>query len=221
MSNATKPGPLWIIDDEEELASLLKVGITMKLDVDIVCHKSADEATGALQAAKITPPSVVLLDFNMPGTNGLDWVDAYPPQLTPPLVVLMSGVLTREVALRAANGRLHGVLEKPMSIDLVVGAVRSALAYKASLQANKELLFRYDELASQLAEAQEHFAERLRFLEERWMQETGKPWPSNDKKRFLADAIKERSRLIFISETRSKIEEIELVIGSLTDTKAS
>ena len=87
--------------------------------------ETAQDLPGALaMAAQNGPFDVVILDFNMPGMNGLDGLRAALEAIESTPVALISGVASREDAEKALDMGAAGFLPKTLSAKSLVNAVR-------------------------------------------------------------------------------------------------
>src|SRR5436190_8213161 len=82
---------LLLVDDDQRFLKLLRMVLEDAPEFDVVGE--AYEGAGALQAARELEPDVVLLDVNLPDTNGFD--------LTPRLASEAGGL---EVVLTSSRG---------------------------------------------------------------------------------------------------------------------
>jgi UDP-3-O-acyl N-acetylglucosamine deacetylase len=120
----TQTGPILIVDDEASIRKSLE-GVLG--DDGYACLHAADgaEALALLESRK---PALVLLDIWMPGMDGIETlrrIKEISPQ-TP--VVMMSGHATIATAIKATQAGASDFIEKPLELDLTLGAIRRALA---------------------------------------------------------------------------------------------
>ena len=94
--------------------------------------ESAAEATAALELAHRHPPDLALLDFRMPGMDGVTLWDALREMLGDrcPKVLFVSGSPPEEVRARAEGRALRpvGYVKKPFHLDDLHKVVTEALA---------------------------------------------------------------------------------------------
>ena len=121
-----RPGPLRIllVDDDPALRTLLRTTFEVA-DVDVDEAAGADDACRRIDEAR---PSVIVLDVNMPGTNGLDLcrqLKASPQTSAIPVILLTGG--SDEVAAEAKRLGADAFLRKPFSpLELLAAAERLA-----------------------------------------------------------------------------------------------
>ena len=85
-------------------------------------------ALTALQRIKILVPSVVFLDINMPGLNGLEVFSYFnrEPYLANTVVYIVSSETDPDLIRQAMALGAKGYLTKPVSLDEVEKALRDA-----------------------------------------------------------------------------------------------
>jgi len=71
---------------------------------------------------------VLILDYNMPGMNGLGGLDAAQTAYPATKVVLMSGVANRDVANKAMASGAHGFIPKSLTAASLVNAIKFILS---------------------------------------------------------------------------------------------
>jgi len=111
-----------VVDDDEELV----VSIRAALERDGIDVRSARNAVQALALVQSSRPDVVLVDLMMPVAGGWDFIQrlrsgAGPSDLP---IVLISAMHT--LADEAKRLGVTRFLQKPFSLDALVGAVRDA-----------------------------------------------------------------------------------------------
>src|SRR5262249_58598047 len=114
---------VWIADDDESIrfvlgAALREAGRTVREFAD---------ADDLLEATRDESPSVVLTDVRMPGTGGLQLLEALKARGLAAPVIIMSAYT--DVASTAAAYRkgAFDYLPKPFDLDQAVAAVERAL----------------------------------------------------------------------------------------------
>ena len=92
----------------------------------------AADGAEALALLRSANPALVLLDIWMPGMDGIETlrrIKEIQPQ-TP--VIMMSGHATIATAIKATQAGASDFIEKPLELDLTLGAIRRALATRTS-----------------------------------------------------------------------------------------
>jgi DNA-binding response OmpR family regulator len=120
-----KPINVLVIEDEADIQDVVAVNLRAE-GYKVVCE--ADGLAG-LEAAKLHPPDIVLLDLLLPGMDGLDvcrQLRAYPAtQQVPVIMVTCKGKETDKV-LGLGIGA-DDYLVKPFSIDELLARVKAVL----------------------------------------------------------------------------------------------
>jgi DNA-binding NarL/FixJ family response regulator len=128
MSDMSPIGVL-IIDDHRMFAESLARLLAAEGDITVL--GVATSAAAAFTLADDTHPQVVLVDYQMPGQDGLEIVVELKRR-SPELIVLMiSGVVDETVLLAAIDAGCAGFLTKDRAAAEVAAAVRSAVAGEA------------------------------------------------------------------------------------------
>jgi two-component system phosphate regulon response regulator PhoB len=114
-----------IAEDDESLRALMRLTV----DVGEFDIEEAEDGNSALEAARATPPDVVLLDWMMPGLSGLDLCRALradPTTAGAKIVMVTARVMPEDRDAAMAAGADHFV-GKPFSPVALLDTVRHAL----------------------------------------------------------------------------------------------
>ena len=117
---------LLIADDHALIREGLRKVFDRERDIELAAVASNSAETLAL--AREQELDVAVLDFNMPGRNGLDTLvqlRAHKPQLP---VLILSMMPERELAVRVFRAGGAGFVSKESAADEIVTAVRAAAA---------------------------------------------------------------------------------------------
>ncbi len=121
-----------IVDDEPGILTTLSQ-ILADEGYRTVTTTSGEEALHLFRERR---PEVVFLDIWLPDWDGLETLQALRDVDSHAMVIMMSGHGTSETAVKAIKMGAHDYLEKPLSYDRTVKAVKDALtARQAELQA--------------------------------------------------------------------------------------
>jgi two-component system, NtrC family, nitrogen regulation response regulator NtrX len=124
-----------IVDDEggirESLGALLR-----DEGYEIETVPSGEECLGRIERLHF---DLVLLDVWLKGMDGLEVLERIQSREGAPMVVMISGHGSVETAVRATKLGAFDFLEKPLSIEKVVLAVRNALDYMRLDEENRRL----------------------------------------------------------------------------------
>jgi two-component system nitrogen regulation response regulator NtrX len=124
-----------VVDDEKNIRSALE-GILKDEGYRVRGAASGEEL---LRHVAQTAPDLVVLDVWLPGMDGLQALDEVR-RLHPELpVIMISGHSTIETAVRATKLGAYDFIEKPLSLEKTVLAVRNALDRHRLQQENQAL----------------------------------------------------------------------------------
>ena len=129
------PATVLIVDDERNILLTLN----QALQLEGYTTELAADAKVALQVLEAKPVDVVLMDVKMPDMDGiaaLEKMRALRPELP---VIMMSGHGTIDTAVRATQLGARDFLEKPISRDRLLLALRNALEMQRVVEELKEL----------------------------------------------------------------------------------
>lgn len=123
------PCRVMVIDDSE--LDLLYTRIVLeRLDdpVEVQAFDSARDALQALQSDPV-PPRLILLDINMPGMDGFEFLAAYARQAATggpaaPVVMLTSSPDVQDRDRAFAHGAVRDYLVKPIDPDVAQALLR-------------------------------------------------------------------------------------------------
>lgn len=129
-----------IVDDEAGVrASLGAVLRDEGYAVDV-----ADSGEACLEAVTRRMPDVILLDIWLPGMDGIATLERLRERRVDTQVVMISGHASVEAAVRATKLGAFDFIEKPLSLEKTVLAVRNALRQRRLEVENRQLRARMD-----------------------------------------------------------------------------
>ena len=114
---------VWIIDDDRSIRWVLEKAL-MREDIEFKSFATADDALCALNNDL---PQVVVSDIRMPGSSGLDFLQALHQRYPLVPVVIMTAYSDLESAVSAFQGGAFEYLPKPFDINHAIGLIRRAL----------------------------------------------------------------------------------------------
>lgn len=120
MSSAT-PMRVMLVDDHALVRSAVRQALTAP-DIEIVAE--AGTADEALLTAPEVQPDVLLLDINMPGTDGLSLLRELAPRLPRTKIVMLTVSAGRRDLIDAVRLGAAGYLTKDLSPEALQRAVR-------------------------------------------------------------------------------------------------
>jgi CheY-like chemotaxis protein len=123
MDHAQPPTRILVVEDAYAICALLAEFLS-GLGYDVACATDTD---AALEAVRLTPPAIVLLDINLPGERTGD-------QILPMLldagavVIVVSGSIDSAMAARLIEAGAFDCLAKPFTLPRLQQAVAAAQA---------------------------------------------------------------------------------------------
>ncbi len=117
-----------VVDDDPDMAELLEA----TLRIDGVRVLKAGDGESAVRIARSDPPTLILLDMNLPGSGGLDVCRTLRSESDPrlrdvPIVVLTGAKLKEADLLEGFRAGATDYLTKPIKPTLVRSRVRGWL----------------------------------------------------------------------------------------------
>ena len=113
--------------DDNNIDLLISHKMLLKYDatLEVVEFSKAREAVQALSLGQESLPDIILLDLNMPGMNGWEFLDAIEDLERQPksVYILTSSLDERDKAMSAEYALVKGYITKPLngaSIDQII-----------------------------------------------------------------------------------------------------
>ena len=103
--------PTLLVDDEPDLRLLLRLEIERRNHGLSVCGEAGDGAA-AIAAAQETDPAVVVLDYRMPGMNGLETALRIRELRPEQVIVLLTAFLDPQLQAEAEEAGIDACLDK-------------------------------------------------------------------------------------------------------------
>ena len=125
---------LIVDDDPNTLAQLARAFRMEGLEAVV-----AESAETALQRLRENGVDAVVSDVVMPGTSGLELLEAIRRERPDLPVVMISGQATIEIAVRATRSGAIDFLEKPVSAQKLLVTVENAVRLRRLEEENVEL----------------------------------------------------------------------------------
>jgi CheY-like chemotaxis protein len=110
-----------VVEDELEVGSVFR-DFLLELGHEPVLARSAEAALGSLESAK---PDAIILDMNLPGMSGIDFLQLRPIRESGLPIVAISGVATEAQARECLRLGAVDFVGKPVPFD----RLRAVLAY--------------------------------------------------------------------------------------------
>jgi two-component system nitrogen regulation response regulator NtrX len=124
-----------VVDDEESIRETLS-GILEDESYETVEASSGEEA---LLKVNEYLPELVILDVWLPGMDGLETLKAIRNTERPPVVIMISGHGTIDMAVQATKLGAYDFLEKPLSLEKILILVKRALEKQRLERENRDL----------------------------------------------------------------------------------
>ena len=127
------PSPvIFIVDDESAHFALMRRTILKELpDASIQCFEQAEACIGALE---ISTPEIIIVDYMMPGMNGLEFLDALNRTGKGIPVVMVTGQGNEGVAVRAMQAGAWDYLVKSAEFFELLPCVITKVLREKGLQ---------------------------------------------------------------------------------------
>lgn len=114
---------LYVEDDRLNVALVTEIvalvpGVALRVEGTVA---------GAVAALRAEPPSIVLVDLDLPDGSGLDVVDAATSLRPRPSVVVLTGDVSDAAGTTAVERGADGVLVKPYRVAQLLEAIETAL----------------------------------------------------------------------------------------------
>lgn len=144
---------VWIIDDDRSIRWVLEKSLTRE-DIEFKSFATADDALRALNSDR---PQVVVSDIRMPGSSGLDFLQALHQRHPDIPVIIMTAYSDLESAVSAFQGGAFEYLPKPFDINHAVELIRRALEQSMRKSSEAEKVEAVTEILGQAPAMQEVF----------------------------------------------------------------
>ena len=120
-----KAHKILLIEDDQSVASLIR----RYLGEENIEVEHIDNGADGLEFIKSNLPKLVILDLNLPDTNGLDILKTVYKEKIPTEVIIITGHGNVNVAVEAMNYGARDFLEKPFSGERLTVSVKNAIEH--------------------------------------------------------------------------------------------
>ncbi|MBZ0269234.1 sigma 54-interacting transcriptional regulator, partial [bacterium] len=124
-----------VVDDEKNIRRTIRMVLSPE-GFDVAEAASAEEG---LERLERQGADVILLDVHLPGMDGLQMLGELQRVAPESMVVMISGAANVAMAVEATRGGAFDFLEKPLSRERLLVAVRNALRLRAVGREFREL----------------------------------------------------------------------------------
>ena len=118
--------PVWIVDDDRAIRWVLEKALARE-QIPFQSFSSATELLPRLEKSSEEPPAVLVSDIRMPGTSGLELLDAVKQRYPQLPVIIMTAYSDLDSAVSAFQGGAFEYLPKPFDVDQAIALIRRAL----------------------------------------------------------------------------------------------
>ena len=115
--------PVWVVDDDRSIRWVFEKALTR----EGIPFKTFAQTSDALAELDQGPPQVLVSDIRMPGTSGLELLQAVKQRCPNLPVIVMTAYSDLESAVAAFQGGAYEYLPKPFDVDQAVDLIRRAL----------------------------------------------------------------------------------------------
>ncbi len=124
------PYRILAVDDESSIRKALAMGLaSLGYDVDV-----AADGTEALTLGRKAPYDVMLIDLRLPDGDGLEVVRQFTKMQPELVAIVITGSASLESSLAAIELQVGGYLQKPLSMQTVIGTLKQAIDRREQLQ---------------------------------------------------------------------------------------
>jgi two-component system nitrogen regulation response regulator GlnG len=145
--------PVWVVDDDRSIRWVFEKA----LGREGIPFRTFGSAQDALAALESEAPQVLVSDIRMPGTSGLELLQAVKAQHPNLPVIIMTAYSDLESAVAAFQGGAFEYLPKPFDVDQAVELIRRALDESLREEAGEEAPATTPEILGQAPSMQEVF----------------------------------------------------------------
>jgi two-component system nitrogen regulation response regulator GlnG len=145
--------PVWVVDDDRSIRWVFEKA----LGREGIPFRTFGSAQDALAALESEAPQVLVSDIRMPGTSGLELLQAVKARHPNLPVIIMTAYSDLESAVAAFQGGAFEYLPKPFDVDQAVELIRRALDESLREEAGEEAPATTPEILGQAPSMQEVF----------------------------------------------------------------
>jgi DNA-binding response OmpR family regulator len=129
-----------VVEDEQDIAGLIKHTLERNGEADVVVVGSGDVA---LRVATENPPDLILLDLNLPALSGVEvcrLLRARPATRSVPIIMLTARITESDRVIGLDAGA-DDYVTKPFSLRELAARVRAALRRRRDAQTNEPVAY--------------------------------------------------------------------------------
>ncbi len=137
-------GKVLVVDDEEAIRFFTSYGLT-KADWQVY---EVDSGEAALTWLEANTCDVILLDLQMAGIDGLSVMRQVKNKSPEIMIIIMTAFASIDSAIEAVRQGAFDYLQKPCVLDDIIDCANRAIAEKAKLDQQRELVRQAETLSS-------------------------------------------------------------------------
>ena len=119
---------LLLVDDDPSV----RASLTFSLELEGFAVQSFDSGESLIDRADLSQPSCLVLDYQLPGVDGLSLLHALRDRGESCPAVIITSNPTRRIRQRASNAGA-ALIEKPLLTDGLTAAIRSLITDHAGI----------------------------------------------------------------------------------------
>ena len=146
-----------VVDDEMVIRDLT----AMVLSARGYSVSTVSSGVDALQAVKDFPPSLILLDYMMPGMDGIQTLSELRRVSPDSYVVMFTGKGSEDLAVEVMKAGAYDYVRKPFNNQDLVDRIENVLRLRRIELRNRELLDEREKLLSEIADWNRELEERV------------------------------------------------------------
>ena len=143
--NETKP-LIFIIEDEESISKLISMYLS-KSEMETEAFFNAEDAVTRLNDSALRKPDLIILDLNLPGMSGFDFLKVLKEKLdtNAPNVIILSARDADEDIIKGLGLGADEFVTKPFSPGVLAARVNANLRRQISANAKAEASIQFDD----------------------------------------------------------------------------
>ena len=162
MQNDKSKTQILVIDDEVSILNLISIVISNRgYPVE-----SASDGFRGLKLVKELRPALVLLDYMMPGMDGLQTLKKIRQEFPETYVIMFTGKGSEEIAVELMKAGASDYVLKPFSNHNLIERIETVLRIRAVEIANRELVAEREHLLLQIQAWNHQLEERIKIESE-------------------------------------------------------
>ena len=146
-----------VVDDEMVIRDLT----AMVLSARGYSVSTVSSGVDALQAVKDFPPSLILLDYMMPGMDGIQTLSELRRVSPDSYVVMFTGKGSEDLAVEVMKAGAYDYVRKPFNNQDLVDRIENVLRLRRIELRNRELLDEREKLLAEIADWNRELEERV------------------------------------------------------------